>query len=443
MPCAAPCNRLPCNKRCSQLLECGHQCPSICGETCPSADFCQICCDDGRKESRVNFIQMNTYSEINLDKTPIIILRCGHFFTAETLDGLLNIGAVYEIDINGDFIGLKEFSSELVEKLPTCPDCRQPLQQYSAHRYNRIINRAVIDEMTKRFTTSTEAERQRLQGDVEALARDLAASRETLLVEIASVSASSAQPDSTTNILRLRGYKTLGLQKKINSFLTKFAEEQQPARKLYDATRKIAEMAAGNLQNAAAREYAIPALPADSLASTHGKFLHLQFQFVQLTDQLLCLQQVRKASNSSASNDIYTRMDSFSKDFQSLIDACQQKHLLRLEAESRLCFAKLVYLGRASGVFDNPGFQSRVDTAKDVIVEGVALCDKGFEGADELKKALEEVDEKLKGEFYGEVTGEEFAVIVTAPKEDLRGTTRHWYNCQNGHPVSVTLLSQP
>jgi hypothetical protein len=40
MPCAVPCDRLPCSNRCQKTLTCGHQCPSICGESCPLQKFC-------------------------------------------------------------------------------------------------------------------------------------------------------------------------------------------------------------------------------------------------------------------------------------------------------------------------------------------------------------------------------------------------------------------
>ena len=39
LPCAVPCDLLPCSKRCSVILECGHQCPSVCGETCPEVNI--------------------------------------------------------------------------------------------------------------------------------------------------------------------------------------------------------------------------------------------------------------------------------------------------------------------------------------------------------------------------------------------------------------------
>jgi hypothetical protein len=95
LPCAAPCSRLPCNKRCSRMLSCGHQCPGICGETCPE-EYCQICSD--RKEARVDLLEMKSYSEIDLNETPIVVLGCGHFFTAESLDGHIGMAEVYVQD---------------------------------------------------------------------------------------------------------------------------------------------------------------------------------------------------------------------------------------------------------------------------------------------------------------------------------------------------------
>ena len=37
---------------------------------------------------------MKSYNQIDLDKTTIVVLECGHFFTAETLDGHVGIGKV-------------------------------------------------------------------------------------------------------------------------------------------------------------------------------------------------------------------------------------------------------------------------------------------------------------------------------------------------------------
>ena len=41
---------------------------------------------------------MKTYSEVDLNETPKVVLGCSYFFTAETLDGHIRIMEVYTID---------------------------------------------------------------------------------------------------------------------------------------------------------------------------------------------------------------------------------------------------------------------------------------------------------------------------------------------------------
>lgn len=38
-------------------------------------------------DAQVDMLEFKDYAEINLDETPVVALGCGHFFTAETLDG--------------------------------------------------------------------------------------------------------------------------------------------------------------------------------------------------------------------------------------------------------------------------------------------------------------------------------------------------------------------
>ena len=38
-------------------------------------------------DAQVDMIEFKEYGEIDLDETSVIALACGHFFTAETLDG--------------------------------------------------------------------------------------------------------------------------------------------------------------------------------------------------------------------------------------------------------------------------------------------------------------------------------------------------------------------
>ena len=48
-----------------------------------------------------DLILMTEYGDLDVEATPVVVLSCGHLFTAETLDSHLGIGDVFEIDAAG------------------------------------------------------------------------------------------------------------------------------------------------------------------------------------------------------------------------------------------------------------------------------------------------------------------------------------------------------
>ena len=56
---------------------------------------------------------------------------------------------------------------------PRCPECQSHIQQYATQRYNRVTNRAAIDEMFKCFLKSDKARLQALEGEAEKLRNKL------------------------------------------------------------------------------------------------------------------------------------------------------------------------------------------------------------------------------------------------------------------------------
>jgi hypothetical protein len=75
---------------------------------------------------------MKLYNEIDLDETPVVVLRCRYFFTAETLDGHVGMREVYEIDRHREFSKLKD-TAELARAVPCCPDCQSPVRQHATY----------------------------------------------------------------------------------------------------------------------------------------------------------------------------------------------------------------------------------------------------------------------------------------------------------------------
>lgn len=172
--CGAPCSRLPCNmvsileinacivyknlshklvtaKRCTKSLKCGHQCPSLCGEVCPSASFCQVC---GQKKSEiVDMICLSAFGDHDVSTDPVICLPCGHFYAMSTLDGHLAIDSAYDIDVDGNFRALRSlYSSDITEKSKGCPDCRAPI--HSINRYGRILKFSELRSLERKHMMS-------------------------------------------------------------------------------------------------------------------------------------------------------------------------------------------------------------------------------------------------------------------------------------------------
>jgi hypothetical protein len=67
------------------------------------------------------------------------------------------------------------------------------------------------------------------------------------------------------------------------------------------------------------------------------------------------------------------------------------------------------------------------------------LCDKKFQNAELLREAIDASIKRLRMEWHEEVTADELAAIKAAMVGGPGGIATHsghWYNCQNGHPVS-------
>lgn len=161
MPCAAPCSILPCSLRCEEDLACGHQCPSVCGESCPSTEFCQQCASTTVKQIPVDIgslvaIETLTYQEIDLDETPILVLACGHIILMTTMDRLMGIPDHYEVSDSGLPIAFRSESFPFtVHELKSCPRCQGSLRDLN--RYNRFVKRPTLDATTKKFIARSTA----------------------------------------------------------------------------------------------------------------------------------------------------------------------------------------------------------------------------------------------------------------------------------------------
>ena len=451
MPCAAPCSRLPCDKRCTNDLSCGHQCPGLCGETCAEG-YCQEC--SGHKEARVDLLEMKTFSEIDVNETPIVVLGCGHFFTAETLDGHIGMAEVYVQDASGVYTGLQEVSAMLAGPVPRCPDCQCPVRQYGTNRFNRVINRAVIDEMSKRFLTSGKDELQRLGGEVFELDQYLEKSRNDIVHSLRQASAhmtgrtTLAKTLEVTKILNERYNSARKLEKDIKACCRKFADKNQPVQKLHEATltaarRKPIERLMTNLSV----NDAVSAVPRDRRVTLGGRAMQTHAECIILTDSLstaLALNSEPAGSSFKVPGGPPEKLAKpLFKTCRIFIDECDVENLPKLGVEARLHFARMARSYESYCRSTNINItqaSTYVKDAKALLEDAEELCKRPFENAEGLRRAVEESMNLLGKEWYEEVTAEEVAAVKAAMVSGPQGINTHsghWYNCANGHPVSL------
>ena len=453
MPCSAPCNKLPCDQRCQKELPCGHQCPGLCGETCPK-DYCHKCAM--KQDCRVDLLEMKTYAEIDVNETPIVVLGCGHFFTAETLDGLIGMHDVYVTDKFGQFAGLADISGGLVSKIPQCPDCQRPVRQYVTQRYNRVINRAVIDEMSKRFLVNGKTELKGLEKQVDQLEKEFEISRSDLTdtIKLVHDGLGTRRAETVVRQIQTRYAASHRLNKEINSFLRKAADRHQPAQKLHNATVHAATMnrvksvdeglASLGIQDT------VPLVERDRRVTHGGRTLQIRAECAILEDKFIIAGALKSAlfienvKLSGGSPDKLTKP--FFQICKTFLADCETENLPKLAVETSIYFARIARLYQFSGLSDSDKtiVTEYSNEAIEQLQKALLLCKEPFQDAEQLKKAVEDAIKLLQREWYEEVTSEELHAIKQAMVRGPGGIATHsghWYNCVNGHPVRIGLVS--
>jgi len=401
---------------------------------------------------------MKTYKEIDVNETPIIALGCGHFFTAESLDGLIGMGEIYVMDGCGEFTGLKDVSNELARSIPRCPDCRRSVRQHTTHRYNRVVNRAVIDEMSKRFLINGQQELRALEQRAAILEKSLETSRPKFLNYVRPLSAiladTAVTPAKIREIekeLRERHSHSTGLQKAIQSFCSKAADTNQPARKLHDATvqasrsRSIGELMA----NLTVIE-AVPFVPRDRRVTLGGRIMQIKMDHLILEDKFAIVQAFESTPRTASVRIPGGNPGQLAKPFfaicQVFIADCLLENLPKLSVEATLSYAKIAHLYESycqSNKSDIDTASEHINFVRELLDKAAELCNRGFQNADTLRTAVEGLTKILQKPWYEVVTAAELASIKAAMVSGSSGIATHsghWYNCANGHPVSTSLL---
>ncbi len=459
LPCAVPCDLLPCSKRCSLKLGCGHECPSVCGEICPEARYCQKCADKSLKDMMVDYIMGSTYADTDLDENPCIIPSCGHILTLESMDGHMEIAKYYtisdETNVENSIIALKSTSLPFsTSELKNCPMCRSPLR--NINRYGRIVRRAWVDEATKKFIVWANARFVPLASRMEqaeaklrepitekqnpgsplperlSLALDRLSLEPILLVgsrnEQIQVVFKTFNPEAR--------YKDIfPLRIDIKRFLKEVDEAEQPISRIHALVQDARKHRGVNTEMSD-----IPSVlqVRNRLLAT---VLLLRCDYAILLDSVI--HGGGRASGKNA-REFRLSLALNRKDCENLIQESRSRQQPAHEVEGLLYWARFVALERGrSASLSDADMTTLVDRAHDQVDLARTICNTHPGQTAGMPAEVTEVKKMLRSAtFYAPVTNLEKAAVYAAMAQSFQGTG-HWYYCANGHPFTVGECGMP
>jgi len=327
------------------------------------------------------------------------------------------------------------------------------VRQYTTQRFNRVINRAVIDEMSKRFLVNGKTELQSIEQQVAELDKSLEDTREDIIQSIRQAGAhptkqlTTSKQSEISQKLKDRNQQCRKLEQAIKDFRKKVADKHQPAQKLHEATIQAAR--SGSIDQMLADlslENAVPSVERDRRVTLGGRAAQLKVESISLADRFSIVQVLRSLLSSASVKIAGGAPDQQAKPFfqscKSFITDCEVESLPKLGVEACLHYARIAQSYRSFGsatATDATKPSEYVKTAQELLERARGLCDKKFQNAELLREAIDASIKQLRMEWHEEVTADELAAIKAAMVGGPGGIATHsghWYNCQNGHPVS-------
>ncbi|KFA55661.1 hypothetical protein S40293_05294 [Stachybotrys chartarum IBT 40293] len=421
--------------------------PSLCGEPCPNAKFCQDCGSDQVKNTVVDFLEMKEYREIDLDEEPCIFPDCGHFLTVSSMDGQMDMKAHYDLDndvpvaIRG---ASKPFSMDTTG-VRTCPNCRGSLRNVA--RYGRIVRRAMLDEATKKFMTWShgmyldlgqnlldEQEKLREQGFVTARPASTKATQKQILSASSSRIRQLHMLEDAVGNERYRGLIMLWL--KINRYSNQVAKDEQPFQRVADLVRHA------NRQRKTQQTFRFE----ESVLQVKGKLLaaslQLKCDIVALTDMFgLC--QAGKIQVAKVKLDLSKHIS----DCAAMTQLAKDTTYPREEVQGHIYSAQLIwfdwYFKTTEFKLEGPASDTNEALAKAQphIDMARALLDQ-YPSTAVLRDEVDAIQNMIKDGTYEPVTVEEIRAVYAAMAREFLGTG-HWYTCENGHPFTIGECGMP
>jgi len=405
-----------------------------------------------------------TYRNINLDEDPIIIPKCGHFYTLDTYDSLMDLKRVYRFNMFGKIVGPRPLDgsdepadgdSEKEElKIKNCPDCRAPLRDI--HRYNRIVKSASLGETTRRFCISSNIELVGLFNEV-SKAEDLSeANRGDFKRDLRTRRAGDPK---TSTALMDRVNRNTGLARRLQAYVLKVKEEEQP----YGKVRQLvlnAERRKGTQSN-----FVVDGSMVQFGFRLKGQLLFFQLRWAGLWDrhEISSEPALSEGLRRTHRKAILEQVKKMWIECGTLVTECQDAKMEKQECEARIYQAQFFALYRNKLTSESETRPLEVGMANLGLHHAEPLPqepnpeDLGPESLEGIRESLDHCEYLCKklpgtvgplqdrvaqarrllngGVFYAPVSAEERRLVHLAMSAEFSSTGR-WYTCPNGHPVS-------
>jgi hypothetical protein len=312
-------------------------------------------------------------------------------------------------------------------------------------RYNRVINRAVMDETFKRFLTKGRTDLESLETRLNDIEDERNSGGALLLVG-----------DAKSQLKRrYAACERLGTDASI--FSRTMEAEKQPMKRLTDAITVYQKTPMDEIASISTRMDAMNiAIREPDNQITLGALL------INIKAREVALRYIMKVIDSDGyfpklkpsltePSSILTRV---LKDCRDLIIQADKGSLSRIVITATITFARIAQLETwyrrthleatrmvvhlKENYTGLEKVEDLTETTRDLLAAALKLCDE-LGNCPELKEQVQEISRLYEGPRYEKVTLEELQSIKTAMVSGRGGIATHsghWYNCVRGHPVS-------
>ncbi|KAG6087821.1 hypothetical protein E4U15_007340 [Claviceps sp. LM218 group G6] len=438
---------------------CSKPCPSICGETCPDATYCQECASDDIKATCVDFLELKTYGEIDLEQEPCIFPDCGHFLTVASMDGQMDMTSHYVVDAEGHPVGINKVSEPFSmdgSGVPVCASCRGSLRHIA--RYGRIVRRAMLDEATKKFISWSKAKHIHFASSLlkAETALETAADLGTVTVK----SAQSKRPTITLPRFSYLGYldgetknkrygKLLRLWKDINQFVKEVQKEEQPFQRVADLVRHT------NRQRKTQKQFRFDDSVIQVKSSLFALLLRLKCEIDMMSDFFF-----KTKGPAGLPKDFVLDLAAPLEDCDLVIELAHKSQLPKEQVQALIYKAHLCAIGPdfvvprttgANGISSSPDRDADFDHDDKLSSKQLGnLClDQArellerYESTRTFGAEIESMQKMLNNGLYKPATIEELRAAFEALTADFGPGGTHWYACENGHYFTIGECGRP